>query len=74
MSESDLPIEMDPADVEITPDDEPGIEAPEADAVEQHTEAFDRQERQDDELPVEVDPADRTEQERIVDLGEDDYR
>jgi hypothetical protein len=77
MSESDLPVEIDPADVEITPgDDEPAIEAPEADAAEQRTEIVDREDRGDrvDELPVEADPADRSEQERVVDLGEDDYR
>jgi hypothetical protein len=50
------------------------IEAPEADAVEQHLDV-----RQQHDLPVtgrseEADPADAAEQSRVVELDEDDYR
>jgi hypothetical protein len=57
------------------PDDaELDIEAPEADAVEQHLDV-----RQQHDLPItgrgdEADPADAAEQSRVVELDEDDYR
>ncbi|MEU6999408.1 hypothetical protein [Nonomuraea sp. NPDC046570] len=55
-------------------DDELSIEAPEADAAEQHRllreEGLLRQE-----LPIEVDPADAADQDRTVEFGDDDdYR
>lgn len=55
-------------------DTELDIEAPEADAVEQH-----RDIRQQRDLPVtgrgdEANPADAAEQSRVVELDEDDYR
>lgn len=49
-------------------------EVPEADAIEQHrTVQTDRREWPL-EIPYDVDPADAADQERSVDLGEDDYR
>lgn len=55
-------------------DAERDIEAPEADAVEQHTDLLRRRD-----LPVtgrteEADAADAAEQARVVELDEDDYR
>lgn len=54
----------------------PGVETPEADAAEQHTEV----EQHDEEVTpresrgAEVDPADAAEQARIVEENEDEYR
>ncbi|MFP8883645.1 MULTISPECIES: hypothetical protein [Streptomyces] len=52
-----------------------GVEAPEADAAEQHAEVLPRE---DARLPAagspEVNPADAAEQARVVELDEDDYR
>jgi hypothetical protein len=62
---------------------EHGLEAPEADAIEQDAEVVvDDPEADsgdadlaDDEVPVEVDPADRAEQQRSVGIADDDeYR
>ncbi|GAA2401079.1 hypothetical protein GCM10010420_29900 [Streptomyces glaucosporus] len=74
---------VDPTDPDTFEDEETdqpaaerfGVEAPEADAAEQHTEVF----RHRDvpligrDLP-EADPADAAEQARVVELDEDDYR
>jgi hypothetical protein len=49
------------------------IEAPEADAVEQRTPVQAIREHRD-RVPLEVDPADAAEQNRIVELDDDDYR
>jgi len=62
-------------DLEEFAPDELDLEAPEADAAEQH---HDLQERPDRELPeaapMEADPRDVVEQRRIVEIDEDDYR
>jgi hypothetical protein len=54
------------------------LEAPDADAAEQDTPAFpDAELDTTDEAgdtPDEVDPADRAEQQRSVELGDDEYR
>jgi hypothetical protein len=55
-------------------DTELDIEAPEADAAEQHLDVLQRHD-----LPItgrgdEADPADAAEQSRVVELDEDDYR
>lgn len=59
-------------------DGEPGaydIEAPEADAAEQHLDLLQhRDEPLTDRQLAEADPADTAEQHRVVDLDEDDYR
>jgi hypothetical protein len=49
------------------------IETPEADAVEQHRSVRAGEERRE-RLPFDVDPADAAEQDRVVELDEDDYR
>jgi hypothetical protein len=54
-----------------------GLETPEDDAMEQHTSV--REEEQNDQtwtiqLPFDANEADATEQERLVELDEDDYR
>ncbi|MGI5154678.1 hypothetical protein [Microbispora sp. CA-102843] len=64
--------EMDPLDEVV---EEISIEAPEADAVEQHqllNVPDDR--RWPERVPFDADPADVAEQERTVDLDDDDYR
>lgn len=64
--------EMDPLDEMV---EEISIEAPEADAVEQHqlvTVPEDR--RWPEHVPFDADPADVAEQERTVELDDDDYR
>ncbi|MFF4774045.1 hypothetical protein [Microtetraspora fusca] len=55
--------------------EELSIETPEADAVEQHQrmKPSDRT-RWPDQVPMEADPADATEQERVVEHDEEDYR
>ncbi|WP_067178824.1 hypothetical protein [Microtetraspora niveoalba] len=51
------------------------IEAPEADAVEQHQRMQPSDEtRWPDQVPIEADPADTTDQERVVEHDEEDYR
>jgi hypothetical protein len=70
---------VDPTDPETFEDTEDGteidVEAPEADAAEQHA---DLAPHQDDSLqnsdPDSANEADRAEQARVVDLDEDDYR
>ena len=46
----------------------------EADAIEQHRTIHDSRREWPLEIPYDVDPADAADQERVVDLGEDDYR
>ncbi|MFH9421523.1 hypothetical protein [Streptomyces sp. NPDC017529] len=70
---------VDPTDPDTFEDEtdttEFDVEAPEADAAEQHT---DLAQRRDEPLtgadPDAADEADRAEQARVVDLDEDDYR
>ncbi|GAA3110519.1 hypothetical protein GCM10020001_031170 [Nonomuraea salmonea] len=50
------------------------IETPEADAIEQQREMLQSAGRLRRELPLDVDPADGADQDRVVDLDEDDYR
>lgn len=54
------------------------IEAPEADAAEQHVELLQHRDEPITERPsdkiAEANPADTAEQRRVVDLDEDDYR
>ncbi|WP_441249382.1 hypothetical protein [Kitasatospora sp. McL0602] len=71
-------MSVDPTDPDTFEDEEPAefdVEAPEADAAEQHT---DVSQRRDDKLngldPDTANEADRAEQARVVELDEDDYR
>lgn len=50
------------------------IETPEADAAEQHREMLQSRARLRRELPLDVDPADAADQDRVVYLDDDDYR
>jgi hypothetical protein len=54
--------------------DEPDIETPEADAVEQQQDVVDTAPDEPPEVPYDVDPADAAEQSRSVGFDEDDYR
>ncbi|NRQ39641.1 hypothetical protein HII36_48605 [Nonomuraea sp. NN258] len=58
----------------IEEDAELPVEAPEADAAEQHREIRDTENGRRREVPFDVDPADAAEQDRVVDLDDDDYR
>jgi hypothetical protein len=50
------------------------IEAPEADAVEQHTPVRNSENGNGASVPLETDEADAADQRRVVELDEDDYR
>jgi hypothetical protein len=50
------------------------VETPPDDAAEQLTDVVDEEEVHTDAGSDEVDPADRAEQERVVELGDDEYR
>ncbi|WP_248963686.1 hypothetical protein [Sphaerisporangium perillae] len=54
--------------------DELETEVPEADAIEQHLTIRDERREWPLEIPYDADPADAADQERVVDLGDDDYR
>lgn len=71
MSEMDVRGDERPFD-----DDELPLEAPEADAAEQHRRLRETGEEQPRELPLDVDPADAAEQDRAVaeEDDDDDYR
>ncbi|MCG5216646.1 hypothetical protein [Streptosporangium sp. KLBMP 9127] len=56
------------------PPREVGVETPEADAAEQRRADRETDQRREDDLPFDVDPADDAEQNRTVDLDDDDYR
>ncbi|MET8868045.1 hypothetical protein ABZW11_34380 [Nonomuraea sp. NPDC004580] len=58
----------------IEEEEELSIETPEADAIEQQREMLQNTGRLRRELPLDVDPADGADQDRVVDLDEDDYR
>lgn len=65
---------VDEDDTEPNDDTELDIEAPEADAAEQHADVLEQRD-----LPIsgrtdEANPADAAEQSRVVELDEDDYR
>ncbi len=75
---SEMDIRPDELDDVVEPADSPDaaefdIEAPEADAVEQHRSVRTGEERRE-RIPFDVDPADAAEQDRVVELDEDDYR
>ncbi|TMR95539.1 hypothetical protein [Nonomuraea basaltis] len=53
---------------------EVSIETPEADAVEQHQDMRENHGRPRRELPLDVDPGDAAEQDRVVELDDDEYR
>ncbi|MFC4122412.1 hypothetical protein [Nonomuraea zeae] len=55
-------------------EEELSIETPEADAAEQHRELRQGGGRLRREVPLDVDPADAAEQDRVVELDDDDYR
>lgn len=74
MSDDTGPFDEDDVELNDVEDTELDIEAPEADAAEQHTDLL-----QQRDVPVtgrtdEADPADAAEQSRVVELDEDDYR
>jgi hypothetical protein len=54
--------------------DEPDLETPEADAVEQQQEVVDTPPDEVPDVPYDVDPADAAEQSRSVGYDEEDYR
>ncbi|MEV0149578.1 MULTISPECIES: hypothetical protein [unclassified Nonomuraea] len=67
--------EMDTRDDDRTfEEEELSIEAPEADAAEQQRSAREETGRPRASLPLEADPADAADQDRVVDLDDDDYR
>ncbi|AQZ71294.1 unnamed protein product [[Actinomadura] parvosata subsp. kistnae] len=53
---------------------ERSIETPEADAAEQQREVLQSVGRLRREVPFDADPADAADQDRVVDLDDDDYR
>ncbi|MEU4576800.1 hypothetical protein ACBI99_29205 [Nonomuraea sp. ATR24] len=55
-------------------DEERPLEAPEADAVEQRRRLSEDESRPRREVPFDVDPADAADQDRVVELDDDDYR
>ncbi|WP_327588904.1 hypothetical protein OHA25_19130 [Nonomuraea sp. NBC_00507] len=71
MSEMDIRGDEGPYDEEET---EFSVETPEADAAEQEREIRQNADTLRHELPIDVDPGDATEQDRVVDLDDDEYR
>ena len=68
-AEQDTPVVREPvADVQVP------LEAVEADVVEQTADAATAGRSPDDDLPLEVDPADAAEQSAVVELDEDERR
>ncbi|MFC4532453.1 hypothetical protein [Sphaerisporangium dianthi] len=77
MSEMDLSGREAPLDALEPLDDvadELQTEVPEADAIEQRLTIRDERREWPLEIPYDVDPADAADQERVVDLDDDDYR
>jgi hypothetical protein len=68
--DGDATYEAEAADSPVSTD----IEAPEADAVEQHIPVREDDEPPTTELPFDADEADAADQHRVVDLDDDDYR
>jgi hypothetical protein len=60
--------------VELTDSGSEDIEAPEADAFEQHRLVREDNDRPGNPIPYDVNEADAAEQGRVVELDEDDYR
>ena len=54
--------------------DELDLEAPEADAAEQHADLLEPPSRESLRPPLEADPQDAADQHHVVELDEDDYR
>ncbi|GAB2945638.1 hypothetical protein ACFMQL_08535 [Nonomuraea fastidiosa] len=69
MSEMDVRGDEGP----YTEEEELSIETPEADAIEQQREMLQSTGQLRRELPLDVDPADGADQDRVVDLDDDDY-
>lgn len=74
MSEQDYRETDAVEEMEETAAAEPDLEAPEADAAEQRAEVVDTREHPPTAAPIEADEGDRAEQERVVDLGDDEYQ
>ncbi|WP_250563209.1 hypothetical protein [Sphaerisporangium fuscum] len=77
MSEMDVSREEIPVDALEPLDDvadELQTEVPEADAIEQHLTIRNDRREWPLEIPYDADPADAADQERVVELDDDDYR
>ena len=74
MSERDLHSDDEVQDPGMSEEREMDVEAPEADAVEQHTPVRGTDNGAVDAVPLETDEADVADQRRTVELDEDDYR
>ena len=74
MSEMDLHSDAAAQDPEPSEEGEMDIEAPEADAAEQHTPVQEGWNGTNGAIPLETNEADAAEQRRVVELDEDDYR
>lgn len=74
MSEADLHSDNGHQDPVTSEESAMDIEAPEADAVEQHTPVRDAENGNAGSVPLETDEADAADQRRVVELDEDDYR
>ncbi|MEV8630230.1 hypothetical protein AB0395_01095 [Streptosporangium sp. NPDC051023] len=74
MSEMDVRGEGAEEEPDETLAEELDIEAPEADAAEQHRPLRDDGDDWPDHIPQDANPADATEQSRAVGLDEEDYR
>lgn len=74
MSEMDLHSDDRVQDPATSEDSSRDIEAPVADAVEQHTPVRNADDGNYASVPLETDEADAADQRRVVELDEDDYR
>jgi hypothetical protein len=74
MSESDIGTTYEAAETaDSSQTEELAIEAPEADAVEQHTLVRPNGEPAETGIPFDADEADAAEQRRVVEVDDDDY-